>query len=401
MPNLLRHFCSAPCPGQAVMASINARHMRTKILRRPALLAVVFFLLVVWTALSGIAGATVLRHYLAERWPAAERIFHSDPRWLGGDGATSVDLGDNRVLWLFGDSFLDLAGSGQRSSAALVRNTIAVQSGYDPTTAAMAFAWRMGADRPAAFFDAPGPTWYWPSSGIRLGRHLLVFLMEIRAAQNDLGFEACGWKAAWIGNPGDEPNRWQVTWLISPQRQGLVVGAGNPLLSDGFLRVFAVDGRDRNVYLARWPEAAARSGTLTRPEWWTGETTGWVADPAGRQSLAPVFADGQMEFSVTCLPELRQYVRVQTLSLMNPCLAVSTAGALTGPWSTAACFFTPPEQGDPQLLIYAGKSHPALRGAAAVFSYVVNTTSAERLFSDMDLYFPMMLKSSVVDGPMP
>ena len=42
----------------------------------------------------------------AEAWPAADALFHSDPRWRGGDAAYSVPLGGDRVLWLFGDSFI-------------------------------------------------------------------------------------------------------------------------------------------------------------------------------------------------------------------------------------------------------------------------------------------------------
>lgn len=334
----------------------------------------------------------------AERWVEAEAIFHSDSRWLGGDGATSVDLGGNRVLWLFGDSFIDLSGTGARRSSALVRNTIAVQTGYDPVAASMEFAWKMKAAVPAAFFDKQGDTWYWPASGILLGKRLLVFLMEIRSAGNDLGFESSGWKAAWIDNPEEAPGRWNLTWLISPQHQGLVVGAGNPILEDGFLQVFAADGKDRSVYLVRWPEAAARAGTLTAPQWWAGDQSGWVSAAAGEKRLTPVFTEGQMEFSVEYQPRLRRCLRVQTGSFLNPCLAVSTAPAVTGPWPAAACFFTPPEQGDPELLIYAGKSHPGLRGPDMVFSYVVNTTSADRLFSDMSIYFPVLLKGKFVRG---
>jgi hypothetical protein len=331
-------------------------------------------------------------HIEAGRWVEAEAIFHSDPRWLGGDGATSVDLGDNRVLWLFGDSFVAPPEVSDRKSSALVRNSIAVQTGYDPVGAAMAFAWKTEAGGPVAFFHKQGETWYWPASGIMLGRHLLVFLMEIRPAGNALGFESCGWKAAWIDNPGEAPDRWHITWLISPQRQGLVAGVGSPVLENGFLYVFAADGGDRTVYLVRWPEQAARSGTLTAPQWWTGELSGWAGAPANGRQLQPVFTDGQMEFSVARQLPGRGYLRVQTADFFNPCLAVSTAPGLTGPWSTAACFFAPPEQGNPELLIYAGKSHPMLRGADMVFSYVVNTTSADRLFSDMTIYFPVLLK---------
>jgi hypothetical protein len=69
---------------------------------------------------------------------------------------------------------------------------------------------------------------------------------------------------------------------------------------------------------------------------------------------------------------------------------------MTGPWSAQTCFFTPGEQGSPELLIYAGKSHPALIGAEMVFTYVVNTTNEERLFDDMSIYFPIMLKGRIV-----
>ena len=79
----------------------------------------------------------------AQRWEEADKIFRSDSRWLGGDGATSVDLGHGRVLWLFGDSFIDLSGSGVRRTSDLVRNSIAIQKGYDPTTAEMQFSWKM------------------------------------------------------------------------------------------------------------------------------------------------------------------------------------------------------------------------------------------------------------------
>ncbi|MFZ5564379.1 MAG: DUF4185 domain-containing protein, partial [Thermodesulfobacteriota bacterium] len=291
----------------------------------------------------------------AQRWPEAEAIFHSDARWLGGDGASSVDLGNGRVLWMFGDSFVDTGRTGKREKSAFVRNTIAVQTGYDPASASMIFVWKTKTGQPAAFFDKSGATWYWPASGIALGKRLLVFLMEVRPADNALGFDASGWKAAWIENPQDAPERWRLTWLISPQHQGLVVGSGDPVLEGGFLQVFAADGNNRDVYLVRWPEAAARSGTLTAPQWWAGEQSGWVDAREKAARPKPVFKNGQMEFTVEYHSGLGRYLRVQTGDFLNPCLAFSTAPLPAGPWSAAACFFSPPEQGNPELLIYAGK----------------------------------------------
>ena len=71
---------------------------------------------------------------------------------------------------------------------------------------------------------------------------------------------------------------------------------------------------------------------------------------------------------------------------------MAAAKTLTGPWSSQVCFFTPNEQGKPDMLIYAGKSHSMLKGADLVFTYVVNTTITDRLLKDMSIYFPVMLK---------
>jgi hypothetical protein len=46
---------------------------------------------------------------------------------VGGDGASSVDLGDGRILWLFGDSWIDPAGPGVRQGARMVSNSVAIQ----------------------------------------------------------------------------------------------------------------------------------------------------------------------------------------------------------------------------------------------------------------------------------
>ena len=342
-------------------------------------------------------------HIEATRWEEAEKIFHCDPRWLGGDGATAVDLGAGRVLWLFGDSFIDLSASGTRSLSTLARNSIAIQTGYDPSTAGMKFYWKTKDGKPSAFFEAKGDAWYWPASGIMLGRHLIVFLMEIQATgKNALGFETRGWKAVWIDNPRDEPDRWRLSYLLSPQKNGLIVGSGTPIVADGFLQVFAAAEKDRAVYLVRWPVSHARTGTLTAPQWWAGGKTGWVGQENSLNRPARIFAEGQMEFTVEYLAREKRFLQVQTLSVMNPCLASATAPATTGPWSEKSCFFRPVEQGQPDILVYAGKSHPMLKGSDMVFTYVANTTKEDKLLNDMSIYFPVMLKGRIVrDGSTP
>ena len=68
-----------------------------------------------------------------ERWLEADELFRrGDPRWLGGDGAYSVDLGGERTLWLFGDSFIATSPAHTRSESTIVRNSIAVINAVRP-----------------------------------------------------------------------------------------------------------------------------------------------------------------------------------------------------------------------------------------------------------------------------
>ena len=377
-----------------LVLSFRCRHARS------ILFGIVFVLVGLGLSPAGNAFESFIPESLsyrisAQRWEEADKIFRSDSHWLGGDGAISVDLGHGRVLWLFGDSFIDLSGSGERRTSDLVRNSIAIQTGYDPTNAEIQFYWRMKGTKPAAFFSLVGDYWFWPASGIMIGKRLLIFLMEIKTAGNILGFEVCGWRAVLIDNPQKKPNHWNLTYLKSLQKQGFVVGSGNPILENGFLQVFAADVKDRAIYLVRWPERSALAGILGRPQWWAGDEAGWVGPEATGVKPHSIITKGQMEFSVEYMPQLKIYLQIQTLSIMNPCLAVSTAKALTGPWSSHVCFFMPSEQSIPGALIYAGKSHSMLHGADMVFTYVVNTINEDRLLKDTSIYFPIMLKGRI------
>jgi hypothetical protein len=301
-----------------------------------------------------------------------------------------VDLKWGRVLWLFGDSFINEAGTRSRHDAILVRNTIAIQKGYLPPLAKMSFSWKKNDGRPAAFFRAEGETWFWPGSGVMIKDRLLIFLMRIRKAENELGFQPCGWKAVLVANPEKKPSAWTLRYLESPQKNEIITGSGSAMVVDGFVYVFSTNWRNQKVYLVRWPIRSAWKGDLSLPQWWTGGQAGWVHQSRSGPQPRSLIAGGQMEFSVEYLPKLRRYAQIQTLSLLNPCLSICTASALTGPWSARECLSPAPKgQG---VFIYAGKSHPEIQGADLIFTYVLNTRSKKRLLEDRSIYFPVVLR---------
>jgi len=325
-----------------------------------------------------------------KRWPEAERLFRSDPRWQGGDGASSVDLKWGRVLWLFGDSFINEAGKRTRHGSVLVRNSIGIQRGYLPPLAKMSFSWKEKDGRPAAFFKSEGDIWFWPGSGVMIRDRLLVFLMKIRKANNALGFQPCGWKAALVINPEHKPSSWTMRYLESPQKNDIIAGSGSAMVLDGFVYVFSTSWRTQKVYIVRWPLRSAWKGDLAMPQWWAGGHAGWVVQSQSGPQPRNVIAGGQMEFSVEFIPKIRKYAQVQTLSLLYPCLSLCTADALTGPWSARECIAPSPE--GKGLFIYAGKSHPEIQGADMIFTYVLNSRDKKRILDDRSIYFPVVLR---------
>ena len=110
-----------------------------------------------------------------------DTLFHQDPRWLGADAAYTIDLGGDRTLWLFGDTFIATSPADARNESTMVHDSIAVMTGRDPATATMQFAWH-DASPPDAYFSEDGANWFWPADGARLpSGPLVVFLSEIAA----------------------------------------------------------------------------------------------------------------------------------------------------------------------------------------------------------------------------
>lgn len=326
----------------------------------------------------------------ASAWPEADRLFRSDPLWLGGDAAFSVDLGSGRMLWLFGDSFVATRAGQTRREATFVRNSVAIQTGYDPAHATMKFySGRSAEDGATSFFAEDGKAWFWPMHGVRLGTRLLVFAMrEVRdeTAQSP-GFRADGWNAFLIDNPGAEPARWTMRRVDGPEARGKLLVGMAVVRQGGFLYAFALDDATHDAYLLRWRGRQAQAGRLEKSEWWCGAEKGWLADAKHRQVA---MADAGSEFSVQ-RDGRGGWLAVKSEGFGATSIALRHAARLEGPWSAAQSVYRPPESDGPEAFVYAGKGHANLKGADVVATYAANGSDA-RLATDMNLYFPRFVR---------
>jgi hypothetical protein len=306
----------------------------------------------------------------ASSWPEADALFVSDPRWLGADGAYSVDLGSERTLWLFGDTFLAKEPGGTSADAFFLRNSAAIQTGRDPSRALMAFAWGVDADgTPQSFVGQDGADWFWPGGGARIGGSLVLFYGRIQTpSDNPSGFQQVGWRALVVDEPDDDPSAWTMRDATLPADTGGIFPGNAVLLLGDTLYAYGEKGDVwHDVYVARWPAASAAQGDLSSPEWWCGSSWGATCGSSGP---AVVVAKGAPEMSVQVDGRLAPFVMVQTEGVGAATLALRTAPAPEGPWSDVESFFRPPESQEGDTDVYAGKGHAGLAGADVVATYV-------------------------------
>jgi hypothetical protein len=344
------------------------------------------------------------------RWPEATARFRGPGPWLGADSAYSVDLGQGRVLWLFGDTFVDPARDGSRTNGPnqFVRNSVAIQAAgpdstpYDLSRSELQFFTGPARNGAASSFfpETAGGDWYWPLSGIRLSDGpLLLFRMRIHKISSGFGFAVAGWDAVAVDDPDRAPDSWVLrTVHDQSERADRLVGASVMQHGD-YLYAYAAKNSDddHTLYLARFPLESLRGLTrdaLGDPEWYTAQ--GFQRQSAGAIP-APVLAAGQIEVSVHFQSQLQRFVEIQTRGLFasdpQTAIVARTSERPEGPWSDPVAIWTPaaPPNADPnKLLTYAAKAHPEQRGGDLIVTYMQNDVSSQTPIDAV--YYPEVLR---------
>ena len=165
------------------------------------------------------------------------KFFTNDPLWQGADGASSVDMGNGRVPWLFSDSFIAVDSPYSRRGSKIVRNSIALQYGHDLKTVSLKYYWKKSRKKPVPFFELSGKEWYWSGHGIMVNNKLLIFLMKEKHTKKGLGFEATGWAAVLIFNPAEDPSQWKMKYIEGPETYGQIAGSAAVLKDELYIYI--------------------------------------------------------------------------------------------------------------------------------------------------------------------
>lgn len=326
-----------------------------------------------------------------EPWPEADALFHQDPRWLGGDGAASCALSDDRVLWLFGDSFVAKTPAHVRTESALVRNTVAIQTGRDPTSATMAFAWTTEPDGdPGPVFPNVGETWHWPGACARLPEGpLLVFLMVQRPSEGGLGFASAGFRVARIDDPDAPVAAWKPVVIDPPEAlRARSVGSALVLRGDRLLALETV-GDAHEGKLVSFATAALAAGTWG--DWAAFDGDAYRPGAGGTTVLDDAGAEASLH------PWRGVWLHAASRGFGATTIAIRTAPTPEGPWSDPTDVYRPPESDGPAPFVYAAKTHPELApldGTLAA-TYATNSFTFADLFTETGaktLYWPRFVR---------
>ena len=313
-----------------------------------------------------------LPQFTVERLPSYEVLFQRTDGWTGGDGVFSVRLDSDRILWLFGDTFIGDIKNGRHVNAVLVNNSIAIQTGREPSHADIEFFYGESAQgKPEAFVKPQdGIGWYWPYHGVRTEEGLFLFLIQVKRAEGPPGFDfklVATWLVK-VPNPDDPPDRWRfiqekISWSHEKRLFGSsILVKGEECFIYGTVEETTKGHLGKKMILAKVP--LIQMNDFGRWRFYSrGE---WLNDADDAEFIAENVAN---EFSVSFQPSINRYLMVYTQDSFSEYIVFRLAPEPHGPWSEPVRVYRCPEAKlDSRVFCYAAKGHPELSQSPKISS---------------------------------
>jgi hypothetical protein len=370
-------------------------------------------------------------------WDAA---FTRTSGWTGGDCAGTVDLGDGRVLWMFGDSWIgDVVDGRHKPGSQLVNNAIAIQSlAGKPNELAskgdIRFYWGGDAKSPKAWIipNAAKPAagekqtdpkssrgWYWSSGGGTVvpgpgGRpRLVIFLFHIGKQEGKEGvwaFKSLGSTMAVVDNIADPVEKSQARQFDIPFAVNTDAVSANAKLRETSWGVAACRYRPVEdpaherlyIYGVRNESPPNRQVILARANVDSPYRFGEWQFYAGRGKWSAALADCEPiaehvtnELSVEQLPGgAPHWIMVHSEPPLGRKIFVRTASRPEGPWLDPKTVYSVPDvDRNPAYFAYAAKGHLELSGPdELLITYLVNSHDFGAMVKDASIYRPRFIR---------
>lgn len=338
----------------------------------------------------------------AEPLPDYELLFGSTRGWIGADGAFSVPLGKDRILWLFSDTFVGEVRDGRRVNAVMINNSIAIQR-LGPEGGVDYFYSTDPDGRPASFVTPEdGHGYFWLFAGAAASDGLFIFLPHIEhyEAGGVFPFKTIGMGLGHVSNPQDPPVRWRITQRRLPfcryEEKGSLYFGSAVLHDGGHIYIYGQDSTRKDsggnarsaTVLARAP--ADRFGEFSLWRFYSdGE---WVTN----FTLCGAVSEGwASEHSVSYVPGVGRYAAVYTAMGITGVIVARLADRPEGPWSEPVKLYECPDRNRREnTYSYAAKAHPELAEEPneLIVTYATNSMHFPDLMEDAEIYLPRFVR---------
>ncbi len=368
--------------------------------------------------------------FLVDPYAAAE-----GPSWLGADVGTSIEVGDDRYIWIFGDTLLGTVSddcSGEEpycnrvvdhgdDQIGMIRNTAGVsERAADGSFRRIVKHWpTYGGDPHDIFASGVDGEFLWPLAGVHAGGPVLI---AANRHTNESGLAPVGNTIVRIANPRDDPAEWKLSRHEIPNFRAFDGPAPSLVWTMAIIHLgkhvylFGELGSafDARTVLARIDAAdAAQPDWTPTPEYLMRDSTGdlhWSRqfDVARLHKVRGL--PGTSETTVMHDPEVGWYsYQLPPLSFE---IHLYTAPDIEGPWRDSGVVYRLPapwstEQNADcpktaftctEYIAYAVKAHPELAPAGGrVLTYNVNLGSGSLRGAELaaervqGFYIPQML----------
>jgi hypothetical protein len=303
--------------------------------------------------------------------------------WTGGDGAISYKLPDGRVMWLWGDSFLDTVYQDRhRPVVGFIHNQVTTMdmNGGNFTT------YYGGTKKnPLPYFQASGSDFYWPVFSFMNNNNtgVYVFLNRVEAfGTGAFDFKVIGVDVAVLNYPS-----LSIQKIVPFSRDTTVNWGGDAFEnSDGYVYLYGAESTKYNKYVHVARTSKSNPLNVT---YWNGST--WTNNP---DSSARVLGGVSQGFSFFQY-QGKQYLLSQE-NLLGPNIYIWNAASPVGPFTKKRLVYTTPQKVDNiPVWTYNAKAHLEFTtNNQLLVGYCTNSQTSNGLYKDADTYRPYFVWAS-------
>jgi hypothetical protein len=297
--------------------------------------------------------------------------------WTGGNGAYSIKLPDDRILWLFGASFLDTVyqDRSRPPDAKWIMNTFVLEEQGQLKT--MHGGTR---ENPEALITPPdSAAWYLPLSGLVVNHQLEILAAAYRTIGTGVfDFELVGLDLLSFSLPEislvstlrlfDEPLILFGSCIYADSDYTYIYGTGNGY-SNGI------------VYIARVP-----TGSLTQP-WHYYHRDGWVIDV---EEACPIWVEVTDQFSV--FQYNGDFYLLTQPSVFEKEILLYRGRSPIGPWNNPKIIYHTLEAKNNVFISNALVHRHLGNESELIISYNVNSFDANEKFRNAEHFRPRFLR---------